>query len=81
MYAHKKAWQRVEDSLVEMTQERLSVILEEPIFEAKDWSAEIVPNATQTDLDELAIAKVRQMFKKVHASKNTIRRSRCQDIW
>ena len=69
VYAHKKAWQRVEDSLVEMTQERLSAILEEPIFEAKDWSAEIVLNATLADLDELAIAKARVMFKKVHASK------------
>ena len=69
VYAHKKAWQRVEDSLVEMTQERLSAILEEPIFDAKDWSAEIVTNATLADLDELAIAKARVMFKKVHASK------------
>ena len=69
VYAHKKAWQRVEDSLVEMTQERLDAILEEPIFEAKDWSAEIVPNATLADLDELAIAKARVMFKRVHASK------------
>ena len=29
--AHKKAWQRIEDSLVEMTNERMSVILEESI--------------------------------------------------
>ncbi|MDD4821729.1 MAG: putative DNA binding domain-containing protein [Bacteroidales bacterium] len=69
VYAHKKAWQRVEDSLVEITQERLTAILEEPIFEAKDWSAEIVHNATLADLDELAVAKARVMFKKVHASK------------
>lgn len=69
VYAHKIAWQRVEDSLVEMTQERLAAILEEPIFEAKDWSAETVPNATLSDLDELAVAKARVMFKKVHASK------------
>ena len=69
VYAHKKAWQRVEDSLVEMTQERLAAILEEPVFEAKDWAAEIVPNAVLTDLDELAGAKARVMFKKVHASK------------
>lgn len=54
----------MEDSLVEMTQERLDAILEEPIFEAKDWSAEIVPNATLADLDELAIAKARVMFKR-----------------
>lgn len=69
VYAHKKAWQRVEDSLVEMTPERLAAILEEPVFEAKDWSAEIVSNAVLTDLDELAVAKARVMFKKVHASK------------
>ena len=30
--AHKKAWQRIEDSLVEMTNERMSGILEEPIY-------------------------------------------------
>ena len=64
--AHKKAWQRIEDSLVEMTQERMAVILEEPIYTVKDWSAEIVPNATVNDLDEVAIAKARKMFKKVH---------------
>lgn len=69
VYAHKKAWQRVKDSLVDMTPERLAAILEEPVFEAKDWSAEIVPNATLADLDELAVAKARVMFKKVHASK------------
>lgn len=69
VYAHKKAWQRVEDSLVEMTPERLATILEEPVFEAKDWSAEIVPNTSLADLDELAVAKARVMFKKVHASK------------
>ena len=65
--AHKKAWQRIEDSLVELTQERMAVILEEPIYAAKDWSAEIVPDATIDDLDEVAIAKARMMFKKVHS--------------
>ena len=65
--AHKKAWQRIEDSLVEMTNERMSVILEEPIYTAKDWSAEIVSDATIDDLDEVAIAKARMMFKKVHS--------------
>lgn len=33
----------------------------------RDWSAEIVPNATLDDLDEVAIAKARKMFKKVHS--------------
>ncbi len=32
-----------------------------------DWSAELVPNATIDDLDEVAIAKARKMFKKVHS--------------
>ena len=45
----------------------MSVILEEPIYTAKDWSAEIVPDATIDDLDEVAIAKARMMFKKVHS--------------
>lgn len=43
--AHKKAWLRIEDSLVELTQERMAIFLEEPIYTAQDWSAEIVPNA------------------------------------
>lgn len=34
---------------------------------APDWSAEIVPDATIEDLDEVAIAKARKMFKKVHS--------------
>ncbi len=32
-----------------------------------DWSAEIIPDATIDDLDEVAIAKARKMFKKVHS--------------
>ncbi len=69
VYAHRKAWQRIEDSLVEMTPERLNVILEEPIPTAKDWSAQLVPNATINDLDEFALAKARLMFIKVHGSR------------
>lgn len=67
VYAHDKAWQRIEDSLVELTPERLNAILDEPLFTGSDWSAEIVPNATIDDLDEVAIAKARVMFKKVHS--------------
>lgn len=33
-----------------------------------DWSAGIVPNATIDDLDELALATARIMYKKVHSS-------------
>ena len=67
VFAHNKAWQRIEDSLVEMTTERMSAILDEPIFSETDWSAQIAPDATIDDLDEVAIAKARMMFKKVHS--------------
>lgn len=67
VYAHDKAWQRIEDSLVELTQERLNAILDEPLFTDTDWTAVIVPNATIDDLDEVAIAKAKVMFKKVHS--------------
>lgn len=56
--AHKKAWQRIEDSLVELTPERMAIILEEPIYAAKDWSAELVPDATIDDLDEVAVPRL-----------------------
>lgn len=67
VFAHNKAWQRIEDSLVEMTAERMSIILDEPIFSETDWSAQIAADATIEDLDEVAIAKARMMFKKVHS--------------
>ena len=67
VFAHNKAWQRIEDSLVEMTAERMSAILDEPIFSETDWSAQIVSDAIIDDLDEVAIAKARMMFKKVHS--------------
>ena len=30
-----------------------------------DWSAEVVPNATIDDLDDMALAKARVMYKRV----------------
>ena len=33
-----------------------------------DWTAQLVPNATIEDLDELALATAKVMFKKVHSS-------------
>lgn len=65
VYAHNKAWQRIEDSLVELTSERLNAILEEnsPVF---DWSAEIVDGATLNDLDNKALEKARNEYKSVH---------------
>lgn len=66
VYAHSKAWQRIDDSLVEITPSRLQAILEE-LPDIKDWSAEIVPEATLKDLDDLALAKARIQYAKVHS--------------
>lgn len=62
VYAHKKLWQRIEDSLVEMTLSRREKILTEPLA-IDDWSAQIIPDATMDDLDPRAIAVAREKFK------------------
>lgn len=61
--AHKKAWQRSGDNLIEMTASRKAAILMEPLHTIDDWSAGINPAATLKQLDELAIDKARQNFK------------------
>jgi ATP-dependent DNA helicase RecG len=66
--AHMKAWQRIEDSLVEMTQERMDAILSEPIA-GDDWSAQVVEDATLEDLDPKAIRFARDKYKELHPSK------------
>ena len=70
VYAHNKAWQRIEDSLVELTPERLNAILEEtsPTY---DWSAEIVAEATLDDLEPMALQKAREEYKSVHPKLTT----------
>lgn len=65
IYAHGKAWQRIEDSLVEIKRDRLNAILEEN-SQAFDWSAEIVPDATLEDLDPEALKKAKNEYKEVH---------------
>ncbi len=55
VYAHKKAWQRIKDNLVQLTPEREATILNELMQGVSDWSADIVPNATLDDLDLDAI--------------------------
>lgn len=65
VYAHNKAWQRIEDSLVEMTPERLDAILSESLTN-DDWSAGIVPEATIDDLDPAAIRKAREKFVELY---------------
>lgn len=65
VYAHDKAWQRLDDSLVEMRQERLEAILQEQL-DASDWSAQIVEGATLNDLDPAALALAREKFAERH---------------
>lgn len=65
VYAYKKAWQRIKDSLVPMTKERMDAILSEPIA-GKDWSAEIIPNATLQDLDPKAIRMARDKYRELY---------------
>lgn len=61
VYAHGQPWQRVGDSLAEMRQERLEVILAETISDV-DWSAEIIADAMMNDLDSKAIQVAREKF-------------------
>ena len=63
VYAHKKTWQRVNDSLVKMTRSRLDAILSETLS-LEDWSAGIISDATLEDLDPEAIGKARIEFAK-----------------
>ena len=64
IYAHKKLWQRIEDSLVEMSPSRREKILTESLT-IDDWSAEIIPDATIEDLDPKAIMVAREKFKEL----------------
>jgi len=61
VYAHKKLWQRVGNSLVEMRKERLNAILDEVTL-LNDWSAGIINDASIADLDETAMQKARKEF-------------------
>jgi ATP-dependent DNA helicase RecG len=68
VYAHKKCWQRVNDSLIPITKSRLDAILNEIII-LNDWTAKIANEATLEDLDKDAIAKARIEFVKRNPSK------------
>lgn len=63
VYAHKKLWQRVGDSLIKMKSSRLDAILNE-VRKSEDWSAMTVPDASIGDLDEEAVKKARIEFVK-----------------
>ena len=59
------AYGRDGESLKPLNQSKQDEIRNQTPYQ--DWSAAIVPNATLDDLDEVAIAKARKMFKKVHS--------------
>ena len=63
VYAHNKAWQRLDDSLIELTESRRNAILNEQDGVPYDWTAEVIPDATIDDLDKDAIAKAREGYK------------------
>lgn len=71
VYAHKHAWQRIKDSLVFITPERESAILNESVSEgnASKWTATVLPDATLDDMDPKAILKAREQYKEVYPSK------------
>lgn len=60
------AYGRDGESLKPLNQAKQDEIRQQPPI--PDWTAQLVPNATIGDLDELAIATARIMYKKVHKS-------------
>lgn len=66
VFAHNKAWQRLDDSLIELTISRRNAILDEHEDAEQDWSAQVVPNACIEDLDPRAITKAREKFSELH---------------
>lgn len=61
------AYGRDGESLKPLNQAKQDAIRQQPPL--PDWTAQLVPNATVSDLDELALATAKVMFKKVHSSK------------
>ena len=63
-YWKRIAYGRDGESLVPLSQDKIDDIrYQSPV---SDWSARIVKDATLDDLDELAVAKARIQYKKVH---------------
>lgn len=62
VYAHSKAWQRLDDSLVGLDESRLEAILDEQEL-PYDWSAQVIEEATIDDLDADAIQLARDGYK------------------
>lgn len=61
------AYGRNGESLRPLNQAKQDAIRQQPPM--PDWTAQLVPNSSIEDLDELAILTAKVMFKKVHSSK------------
>lgn len=66
VYAHKTAWQRSGDSLIPLTPQRETMILNESLSIESDWSAKICEGATLDDLSLEAISFAKQEYKTKH---------------
>lgn len=60
------AYGRDGESLKPLNQAKQDAIRQQPPI--PDWTAQLVPNATIEDLDDLALATAKVMFNKVHSS-------------
>jgi len=67
VYAHKTAWQRSGDNLIELTPQREAVILSESLSIETDWSAKICKDATLNDLNIEAIEFAKEEYKIKHS--------------
>lgn len=63
VFAHKKAWQRIGEHLIEIRDERKEAIIYETVIK-EDWSKEIIEEVKIDDLDADAIRKAREEFIK-----------------
>lgn len=66
VYAHKIAWQRSGDSLIELTPQREAVILNESLSIESDWSAKICEGAHFDDLSQEAVDFAKQEYITKH---------------
>jgi len=58
---------RAGESLIALTLDKLDMIRNQAL--TRDWTAQIVPEATLDDLDETAVHKARQSFAQKHANR------------
>ena len=68
VYAHKVAWQRSGDSIIQLTPERENSMLSESLSIETDWSTKICKNTTFDNLSIEAIDFAKEEYKTKHKS-------------